>query len=201
MLDGSDAQGLVEPLISGLVEDPLWSRFLERLRTRTGADYASIVFRPLAHGPQRNRVIHLYAGEPSPPGVSRLYHDFLHASDPLPYQDMVDGRVYALDELLRFGDPEHESYFDLFLAPSGMTILRMVRVVEPGGVSAWLTISRRAGEFAPDIDGLLAGLAPFFRAALTSHVALEREVRELRQATEILRKSSAYFAAAELARL
>jgi transposase len=31
--------------------------------------------------------------------------------------------------------------------------------------------------------------------------ALEREVRELRQANEILRKTSAYFAAAELARL
>jgi transposase len=42
------------------------------------------------------------------------------------------------------------------------------------------------------------------RAGATSQArikALEREVRELRQANEILRKASAYFAAAELARL
>jgi transposase len=42
-----------------------------------------------------------------------------------------------------------------------------------------------------------AGLSADERARLK---ALEREVRELRQANEILRKASAYFAAAELDR-
>jgi transposase len=45
--------------------------------------------------------------------------------------------------------------------------------------------------------GERAGLSSDERARLT---ALEREVRELRQANEILRKASAYFAAAELDR-
>ena len=44
-----DLNGLIEPLISGLVEDPLWSTFLAALRERTCADYASIVFRPLPY--------------------------------------------------------------------------------------------------------------------------------------------------------
>jgi transposase len=45
--------------------------------------------------------------------------------------------------------------------------------------------------------GARAGLSSDERARLK---ALEREVRELRQANEILRKASAYFAAAELDR-
>ena len=45
--------------------------------------------------------------------------------------------------------------------------------------------------------GERAGLSADERARLK---ALEREVRELRQANEILRKASAYFAAAELDR-
>jgi transposase len=46
-------------------------------------------------------------------------------------------------------------------------------------------------------EGLRAGVTTDERARLK---ALEREVRELRQANEILRKASAYFAMAELDR-
>jgi transposase-like protein len=46
-------------------------------------------------------------------------------------------------------------------------------------------------------QGLRAGLTADERDRIK---ALEREVRELRQANEILRKASAYFAAAELDR-
>jgi len=188
MVDGDEAQDLIEPLISGLAEDPLWSTFLERLLRRARADYASIVFRPLPFGPERNRVVHLYAGQASPPGVSQLYHDILHAIDPLPYQDMVEGRVYRLGELLVSGDPAHQAYFDRFLVPSGMKVLRMLRVAAPSGVSAWLTISRREDPFNEATEALLAGLAPYFRAALTAHVAQERERISARVASEAIRR-------------
>ena len=39
MLGETDAAELLEALILGMVEDPLWSTFLSRLRRRTGADY------------------------------------------------------------------------------------------------------------------------------------------------------------------
>lgn len=188
MLAGEDAAQLLEPLIEGMVEDPLWSTFLTRLRRRVEADYVSIVFRPLPFGPERNRVIHLYSGRPSPPIVSQLYHDNLHISDPMPYQDMEDGRVYALPDLLRFGDPEHDSYRNRFLIPSGMNILRMMRVVEASGVSAWLTVSRRAGEFDPQVDALTAALGSYLRAALRSYVALERERITASVANEAIRR-------------
>jgi DNA-binding CsgD family transcriptional regulator len=93
----------------------------------------------------------------------------------MPYQDMEDGRVYALDELLRFGEPEHDDYRFRFLIPSGMSVLRMVRVVTAEGTAAWITVSRREHEFAPEDDALLRRLAPYFRAAVHSYLAIERE--------------------------
>jgi DNA-binding CsgD family transcriptional regulator len=166
---------LVEPLIEGMVEDPLWSTFLDRLRARLRADYVSLVFRPLRFGTPQARVIHLYSGSPSPPGVSQYYRDSLYKADPMPYHELADGRVYALAELLRFGDPEHELYRDRLLVPSGMNVMRMMRVAEASGVSGWITVSRREGEFAAGDNGLLAALAPYLRAALRSYVAMERE--------------------------
>ena len=188
MLAGPNAAELLEPLIEGMVEDPLWSTFLDRLRAMAGADYTSLVFRPLPFGPERNRVIHLYSGQPSPPVVSQLYHDSLHIIDPMPYQHMEDGRVYPLAELLRFGDPEHDSYRTEFLIPSGMNVLRMMRVMEASGVSAWLTVSRRSGEFDAAVDDLIRWIGPYLRAAIRSYIALEREKITASVANEAIRR-------------
>src|SRR5262249_61143895 len=106
-----------------------------------------------------NHVVHLASGRQSPPSVAQLYRDSLYKSDPMPYHDMVDGRVYALPQLLRAGDPQHDAYRKRLLAPSGMNILRMMRVVEASGVSAWLSLSRRKREFNAEQDALIAALA------------------------------------------
>ncbi|MCI4592296.1 hypothetical protein MOK15_19655 [Sphingobium sp. BYY-5] len=156
MVGTENAVRLLEPLISGIVENPLWSTFLKRLQDASGADYVSLVFRPLPLGPERNRVIHLYSGRPSPPVVSQLYRDSLHVSDPMPYRDMTDGKVYTLAELLRFGDPGHEEYRSRLLVPSGMNVLRMMRVIEPSGISAWLTLSRSEVEFDMRVERLIS---------------------------------------------
>lgn len=174
MLEGEDA-ALLAPLVEGLVEDPPWRGFLNALRSRVRADYASLVFRPLPLGTPEARVIHLYSGEASPPPISKLYRESLYLRDPMPYHAMEEGRAYALHELLRFGDPRHDAYLDQLLAPSGMNHMRMIRLAERGGVNGWITITRRHSEFAADIDGLLENLAPYLRAALGSFAALERE--------------------------
>lgn len=188
MLDAEDAADLLEPLIEGMVEDPVWSTFITRLRHRLEADYASLVFRPLPLGTPQNRVIHLFSGRRSPPIVSQLYRESLYRSDPMPYHDMRDGRVYALPELLRVGDPDHDTYRKQLLVPSGMNILRMMRVGEASGVSAWITVSRRKGDFTPRDDALIAGLAPYLRAALRSYVTLERERIKAQVANEAIHR-------------
>jgi DNA-binding CsgD family transcriptional regulator len=164
---------LLPPLLDGVFEDPPWGNFLAALRGATQADYAALTFRP--PGKPLNQVVHLYSGAASPPLVSKLYHDHLHETDPLPYYNLAEGRAYALQELLRAGDPGHDSYYREFLVPSGMTAMRMMRVMEPSGVNGWLNITRRNGDFCSADDALLHALAPYLRSALRSFVALEHE--------------------------
>lgn len=190
MLEADDADALLGPLMEGMVEDPLWLTFLDRLRQRLEADYASLTFRPLPFGTPENRVIHLYSGRRSPPPVTQAYRESLYREDPLPYHDLEEGRVYALPELLQFDDPRHEAYRRQLLVPSGMNVMRMMRVVEAGGVSGWLTVSRNSGEFASQHDRLIAALAPYLRAALRGYVVLERERMSASVANEAIRRMS-----------
>jgi DNA-binding CsgD family transcriptional regulator len=188
MLTGEDAGVLVTALMDGLLEEPPWQGFLDALRARVGGDYASLVFRPLPYGTPEARVIHLYSGQPSPAPVSRHYRENLF--DPLPYHEMDDGRVYSLHELLQFGEPIHDLYLTEFLVPSGMNHMRMMRIVERGGVSGWITVTRRETEFETGVDGILGDLAPFLRVALASFVRLERERMTASVAREAVRRMS-----------
>lgn len=188
MLSSDDAALLLEPLIEGMVEEPLWSTFLSRLRRRLRADYVSLTFRPLPFGTPQNRVIHLYDGRRSPPVVTQQYRDTLYKEDPLPYHDLEEGRVYALAELLKHGDPAHEAYRDKLLVPSGMNVMRMVRIKEPGGISGWITVSRKSGEFDHNDEALLAALVPCLRSALRSYVVLERARMSANVANEAIQR-------------
>lgn len=183
-----DLSDLIAPLIEGIVEEPLWSAFMARLRVRLDAGYVSIVFRPLPDGSPRNRLIHLYDGQPWPDEVNRRFRESLRGEDPMPYHDLAAGRVYALNELLTFGDPEHDRYRLQLLGPGGMKFMRMMRIEEAGGVSAWLTVSRADREFDADADRLMIAIAPFWRAALTSYVAIERERLTASVANEAIRR-------------
>lgn len=164
---------LLLALLDGAFETPPWQRFLDALRRCARADYASLIFRPPGLSP--NTVLHLYSGACSPPDVQRLYRESFYRRDPMPYHDMVEGRVYDVSELLRPGDPAGEAYVREVLAPSGMNAMRMLRVVEPGGVSGWLSITRDKGGFARPATVLLQELAPYLRSVLRTYLALERE--------------------------
>ncbi|TAL02852.1 MAG: helix-turn-helix transcriptional regulator [Rhodospirillaceae bacterium] len=183
MRDDSD---ILAPLLDGIFEEPLWATFLDRLRRRTRADYVALTFRP--PGMPLNAVIHLYAGEPSPPPVSQHYHNHLYERDPLPYYQLREGRVYALHELLRFGEPEHDTFYRELLIPSGMITMRMMRVMEPSGVNAWLTLSRKKGDFKPSDGASIGAIAPYLRGALRTFVALERERFNASVAAEAIRR-------------
>ena len=197
-------EDLLELLIEGIAEDPPWSTFVDGLRQRIRADYASIVFRPLPFGsPQHNRVIHLASGRESPPIIAQLYRDTLYRTDPMPYDELGEGKVYALPELLRIGDPDHDSYRRQLLEPSGMNFLRMLRVAEPGGVSAWITVSRGAGDFRPADDQVLAFLLELDerrkRALQLALGALEPNAGRIERALDALEEGNRTLAHARLA--
>jgi len=189
MPTGDDARLLLEPLIAGMVEQPPWQSFLDALRARVEGDYASLVFRPLPYGTPEARVIHLYSGQPSPDRVSRHYRENLYLSDPMPYHDMEEGRVYALGELLHSGQPRDEAYLSDLLVPSGMNHMRMIRYAADG-VSGWITITRRDSDFADCVDGVLEWLAPYMSAAIGALARLERERMAAEVAGEAVRRMS-----------
>lgn len=164
---------LLLALLDGAFENPPWTKFLDLLRKRAAADYASLVFRP--PGMPSNTVFHLYSGRRSPPHVEKLYKESFFQRDPTPYHSMREGRVYSLNELLRPGDPASEAYIREVMAPSGMNAMRMVRVAETSGVNAWLIVTRTKGDFTSTAETLMHSLVPYLRSVLRNFVALERE--------------------------
>jgi len=183
---GGAEQSLPPPAGPGAA--PPWRTFVARLRERMGADYASIVFRPIPVGQPQSRVVHLFSGADWPPLIAQAYRDGGYQDDPLPYFELAEGRPYRLGELLTAGDPRHEDYRRRMLEPSGMNVLRILRVEERGGISAWLTVSRQAGEFPPEADALLKALVPYLRAGIAAQVALERERTGAMVANEAIRR-------------
>src|ERR1700756_5357132 len=88
-----DPADLFPAIVDGMLETPPWTSFLDGLRHKVCAGYASLIFRP----PDQplTAAVHLSPGEPAPPMIHRLYHEQLHQADPLPYHRMVEGRPYA----------------------------------------------------------------------------------------------------------
>ena len=164
-----DDGGLLAALHEGMFEQPLWNGFLDRLRARSGAAYASLAFRPV----DEERIVELYAGPPTPLHLDRLFNQ-KYGRDPLPYRRMREARVYTLDELLDPGDAVQQGYRAEFLQPLGITNMRSVRVTEPSGMDAWLSCAG-GREPGSGVGALLTALVPHLRIALRSFVALERE--------------------------
>lgn len=177
---------LLQPLLDGMFEDALWQTFLDRLRALTGASYVSLIFRQPA--PSASTLVHLYAGHASPPLVERLYRESLHKRDPLPYRRLTEGRLYATQDLLKQGNPAHDAYRRDVLEPSGMNVIRLMRVMEVTGVNVWLTLGRPTGDFSGEHDALVQALAPYIRTALRCFVALERERFNASVAAEAIRR-------------
>lgn len=173
---------LLQSLHDGVFELPLWSTFLDRLRTRAGARHATLVFRPSGDEP----LIHLSSGEAPPPHLKALLARKFEPT-PLPFRDMREGRVYALDELIDPNNPHQQAFQRELIIPWGMSDVRTVRVSEPTGVHAWLSCAGRE-QMGAGAAMLLSGLVPHLRTSLRIFAALERERFRSEMTTEALRR-------------
>lgn len=177
---------LLPAVYEGQFEQPMWSTFLDRLRQRTRADYAGIFFRP----PDRSlgNAIELYSGRATPERLRKFYSEEVYKRDPMPYFQLREERVYALSELILPNDPVHKAFTRDILEPNGVHALRIVRVTEAGGISAWLNVTRSSGDFTPSDSALLSKVAPHFRRALRSYAELERQKASARIAADVMER-------------
>lgn len=163
---------LVSAVLDGAFESPLWSTFLHQLQELTRAQYITLIFRP--PGRPLEETLHLFIGDATDKEVLENYYQPHSSMDFLAALEMEEGRVYSFKELYPPKNPALEKFYNELVVPSGITACRMLRVMEPSGVSAWLTISRQTGDFGKEDNAILNLIAPILRGALRQYVALEQ---------------------------
>jgi DNA-binding CsgD family transcriptional regulator len=172
-IDFASQAELIKALLDGAFETPLWSTFLQRLRRSTGADCVTLIFRP--PGRPLGEAVHLYSGDVAPVVIDEAYRQYLSKLDILSDFNMQVDRAYAFNDLYPPREPKHRAFYENIVVPNGITVARLMRVMEPTGVSAWLVVSRRQVEFDPNVSSMLESIAPFLRGALRHYVAMEQE--------------------------
>lgn len=90
-------------------------------------------------------------------------------------QSYRDGEPYALDELVRTAEGRGDEVVTHLLGLHGIVAVQHMRVCEPSGIAAWLTLTRSKGQFEHREATLLRDLAPTLRGALQCFVRRERE--------------------------
>jgi DNA-binding CsgD family transcriptional regulator len=162
---------IIAAIHEGVFEQPLWERFLTKIRRCAGADYASLTLRR-ADAPDRDVHIMKSGG-----GVSEIppqYGGEALRRMRLPYDSIAVNRPYTLGEIVDLSDERHLDYID-YLKSRGICCALIVRVVEPHGGVGWLTLGGAQRDFPPGTAALLARLAPHLSIAARTLAALERE--------------------------
>lgn len=159
----NDLEILAE-LHGGHAAQPPWRAFLGQLAQRCSADAATLVYADHA----TNEPVHISSAAAS---SERLDVEAQLRLRPL--------RVYAFDEL-----------GTVWVA--GAAAARFGRIVKVGGTngwSAWVLVSRNAGDFAAADSALLSTLAPQIAIAVGNFARLERERRRVAIAEDLLRRA------------
>lgn len=163
---------LLAELHRGPFEDPPWASFLRRLRRATGSEHANLTFRR-GDAPM-NELTSLQDGETTSEALNAAYLSAHYRNDPVPYHSLTAGSVYTIEELTKAAGEMGARYARDFLDAAGFRHLRIVRVTEPEGYTAWLTIARRRDQdFGLAEPALLATLAGHLSIALQAFSARE----------------------------
>lgn len=172
-------------LIEGSSDQPPWSRFLDQLREATGANYATLMFRP--PGRPFMEAVSMLSG-----GSLALLHEgykaHLYPRDLLVNKVLEEGRLYSLDALMRSGEGSEFQAHREYVARHNITALRQVRVREPSGVDAWLTIARHGSDFDAAAERVVEAIIPVLKATLKQHVIAERARLEFIYTAEAVRR-------------
>ncbi|AHE54227.1 helix-turn-helix transcriptional regulator [Sphingomonas sanxanigenens] len=184
-LSRTDENELLTALHEGMHDQPLWQTFLLRLRARTRADYASLIFRQ-GDAPM-HRATQLFAGRDVRAEAERLAE--LATLDPIRYDRLRPGRVYSPEEMIDPADMRHDRFRREYMERIGVRYGRFMRVTEPGGSSLWVVISRQKEDFGAADAALVGSLAPHLGIALRNFLALEQARFRINVAEDALRRA------------
>jgi len=171
-LTRTDETELLTQLHEGMHEESRWGTFLNRLRGRTRADYAALIFRQ-GDAPIQDAT-ELFSGRNVRAAGRRLQSGDLYSLDPIRYNELRPGRVYTAEEIIDPDDRRHERFRRDYLERIGVRYGRFMRVVEPSGVSAWAILTKETEDFGASDSALLSALAPHLAIALRNFASLEQ---------------------------
>jgi len=184
-LSRSDEVDLLTVLHEGLHEEPRWATFLARMQRRTRADHVSLI---VAQGDLPVYLSSQWFAGRDVRGQAQQLAD-LAALDPTPYHRLRPGRVYSAMEMIDPDDAGHSRFRRDYLERIGVRFGRFMRVVAPGGLSAWLSVTRAADDFAAADGALLSSLAPHLSIALRTLAELERSRFRAAVADDVLQRA------------
>lgn len=170
----TDQQELFLPLVEGIHETPPWGAFMRNLVARTHARRAFLIITLANALPgQEPTVLHVAA----PRAVQEPPLDFrrIAALGLHPYGQLRPGRVYAIDEMLDFDDPQRLAMQREALLSMGIRYGRWLRVSAGGVADGWLMLVREREDFSSSAVALLSAIGPHLAAALRTLAALSAE--------------------------
>jgi DNA-binding CsgD family transcriptional regulator len=167
----ADHRELFLPLIEGIHESPPWGAFLRNLVARMHARRAFLLIQLANARPdQQPAVLHVAApraASEDPLDVARLNALRLH-----PYGALRPGRIYALDEMLDYGDRARLAEQREALAEMRIRYGRWLRVSAGGSADAWLVMVRELEDFSGSAIAVMDAVAVHLAAALRTLAAL-----------------------------
>ena len=177
---------LTQCLLDGAYETELWSTFLSQLSAATNSDFAILLCQP--PGWRQDDALQLIWGDARIEESKDIHRRHFVSRDPNSGDTTSEATPYSLRELIEQDQGEHTAFYTELTQVHGVSDIRQIRVREPSGVDAWLTIVRKVGAFDRDVDRLLEQLAPFLRGVLRNYVTLQRESFTASLAAEAIRR-------------
>ncbi|MCB2080255.1 MAG: hypothetical protein KDE55_21480 [Novosphingobium sp.] len=175
---------LSRAIVEGIDENPPWNGFLELLREKVGAEFATLLFRP--PGWRHDESLQLISGDFDMEEGNQLYRQHISTPEKFEPELMLEERCYSLDELRMLDQGDHAEFYDYLEGAWGVSDLREMRVREASGVNAWLTIIRMHGRFKQAHIKLMSDIAPLLRGVLRTYVRLEQQSLKAQLAEEAI---------------
>ncbi|MBB4615034.1 helix-turn-helix transcriptional regulator [Novosphingobium taihuense] len=168
-MNASMEKDLIALVHEGVIAENGWQALTDALRQAVGAAHANLTFRR-TDAPMSDLTSYVSGGPTE--DMSRFYFGGFHRTDPLPYYRLMPGRSYGLADIFAPDDKSAQDQLRLLLQPFGEPHLLILRITEPGGANAWLTVIRDTPEFSRTERELIEALGRHLGIALQAYVRL-----------------------------